>query len=159
MWGICMFSSICLFIQSFISVWTQGYLFYPLDFGPVILRCVAQIVLVLAVWHLFTWPLCSLAMPHHLCFKHIFIFWHHKMLLVHFWYSCPIPRISPLSRDPLLMYFWFTCSGGWQPTFLRGFPVQKVRFCTPCNLYFKLKGSNWLQKYAENLCSHLCIVC
>ena len=156
---VCCPPFVYLFNHVFISVWTQGYLFYPVDFGPVILHCVAQIVLVLAVGHLFTWPLCSLAMPHHLCFKHIFISWHHKVLLVHFRYSCPIPRINPLSRDPLLIYFWSTCSGGWLPTFLRGFSVLKVRSCTPCNLYVKLEDSSLLQKYAENLCNHLCIVC
>lgn len=156
---VCSPPIVYLFNHEFISVWTQGYLFHPLDFGPVILHCVAQIVLILAVGRLFTWPLCSLAMPYHFCFKHIFIFWHHKVLLVHFRYSCLIPRISPLSRDPLLMYFWVTYSRGWLPTFLRGFPIQKVCFCTPCNLYFKLEDSNLLQKYAENLCNHLCNVC
>ena len=155
---VCSPPFVYLFNHEFISVWTRIFIsslgFWSSNTSLCCSNCFG-----FGSWTLSYLAPLFLAMPHHFCFKHIFIFWHHKVLLVHFRYSCPIPRISPLSRDPLLMYFWVTYSRGWLPTFLRGFPIQKVCFCTPCNLYFKLEDSNLLQKYAENLCNHLCIVC
>lgn len=52
-----------LFIQSFISVFTCGYLFYTLGYNPVLCYFV-QIVSALAVGLLFSWLLCPFDMPH-----------------------------------------------------------------------------------------------
>lgn len=150
MCSICLFSSIHLFTQSLVSVWIHGFLLYPLDYGPIILYFVAQIVSSLVVGHSFSWPLCSFVMPHHLFFKHFLIFWHHRMLLAHFIYSLYHSQNQPFLQGALTNVLLIHLSWRMTAHLSEGPSSTKSSFSysIPCNLYFKLEHS----KCAAKIC-------
>lgn len=82
-WDIA-FSSIYLFNNLFISVWTQRYLFSTLSYNPLLLYCSNRSSF--GQWELFSWLLCSFQIPTHQhcevlsCFIVLFSFCHYKVL-------------------------------------------------------------------------------
>jgi len=88
-WGslreICLFFLIyLLFLQSFISVWTCGYLFYTLDYNPILFVLLLKSFQHWPLGALLDWFLCVFDMPPvALFFEHFLTFLTYKMFQAH----------------------------------------------------------------------------
>lgn len=104
---VCSPPFIYLFSHLFISVWTQGYLFYPLDYNPIIhyLFCCSDCSSL--------WPLGPLSVGSlFLCQAPSFVFLNTSLFFgttkcsrLILYIPCPTPGISHPSRELWLMYF------------------------------------------------------
>lgn len=106
----CLFFPICyLFSHLFMSEWTHRYLFYTLDYNPILLYFPFQVVPALAIEKslrcVFLCHILIISFSFFLTIsflKALFTCWDYKILQAHFIYSLPQPQ-----NQPFLQETWF----------------------------------------------------
>lgn len=105
---------IYFFKYLFISVWIHGYLFYSIGYNPkvslfIFLLKFPQTQLLV---NCTSWLLCLFKIPLSF-FEHFLIFWHQKMVHMHFVFS--LPRNQPFSKKTLVSFSreWYLETKTW----------------------------------------------